>query len=505
VADPINEVPADWVAKHEAYRRALSTAQQSSSELSVLLAALNLGASSLGLNRWEEAIKVYQLILDEPERLLDPSAPARTMANVGLAEAFYQRGDLDVARAHAKAAAPAVLVLATQLDVTQLALRLGSMLAKDGDVYDAEALLQYASNFDASKPTVKGSTQTPADLTALHARAAVGLARVRYNQQKGTSAATLLETGIHLMKTLGSTTFQDAAQERQLAAELYLASRHFSEAENSIKEALSFWEHVPEPLRTDDISCWDILGAVYQGQGDQNRAKETYSTALKLRRQRSGENHWQTAWLKYEVGGTLVNQSDYQAAEPLLQSSLKWFKTRLGTQDVYTARSANLLGRLYYNTKRTAKAEPLLAITTEVLRTHPEDTDLATAALQLGELRHAQHHEDQALDDLNLAWTTYGAVKAPDTWAVHSAALLGWAKYDAGDTVGAQPLLQTAFEHRWNGIVSDRALVAYLLSQIKHGPEVDESPYRAELALVCDQPLDATVGFACRGSTGTAP
>jgi tetratricopeptide (TPR) repeat protein len=491
-AHTVPEFPAQWIQAEANARQKLAAAERKADQRGILLASLDLGDVLVQEGRWAEAIPPLVDIRKAPTELLAKNTPLHVSATAVLAVAFYGHGDLDQARALSQEIVPLVVSLGRQRDATPVALRLGMMLADD--------------------ESPAGSQDSLASLTVQRARAARGLARVRFHQGRLEDAEQLLQQSLDAMIEVG-TPRQDQVQERLLSGQIATATGEFAAAEHDLRDAIDIAARLPPSLRESEIDCWQALGELFATEQNGSRALEAYTTALAARLKRSGPDHWQSARLQSTLGGLLVNLKDYSAAVAPLQASWAWFQRRLGPEDVDTARSGYYLGQAYYVLQRTDEAEPLFAEATKVVRTHLELTDLAAAPLQLGEIRADQHKMAEAEGLFSLAWTMLEHTPDPDSRYVRTALMLGRLRYDAGNIDGAEPVLLHAYEHRTKGMQADRALIAYLLAriQLQRHQLSKLGPYQDELVRMCNGTGDRQTAQICaaiaenNSASGTQP
>lgn len=456
-------------------------------DLNILSSRMRLGLFLWRRGQSAEARSLFERVREVADTQVRPDESARVLATGFLAVLDYEEGNLSAARRLAQEAVPLVSQLSQKSDVSQLAVELGRMLISDGAPSKAEPLLRYAYAFDSNAAAAVHSEQSSADLTRLHSRAALELARWSAGELRGQKATDLLAESITTLSTLGSAETQDLARQRLAFGDILIAARLYGNAEHHLRTAIELYSHVPINMRAGEIDCWAALGHLYMRQQQWSEAQEAYTQALALRQKRSGENHWQAALLKYRVGYTLLTLKDSASALPLLDSSVKWFTQNVGSEDVYTSYARYGLALAYYTSAQEGEAEPLLVKSVEAQRSHPQDHELEGAALVLGEIRAANGRKAEALELYELSWKGYERRSEPSSDYVRSAMRLGQLRLEYSNLPGAQEVLERAYAHRDLAEPADRALTVYLLrsTHLQQRDGVDVADYDRELRRVC--------------------
>ena len=209
--------------------------------------------------------------------------------------------------------------------------------------------------------------------------------------------------------------------------------------------------------------------AVYQSQGDYDKAEVFYRRALAIHERSLGPNHPNIASSINNLASLFFDQKNYQKALPLYQRVLDIRVKTLGPDHPDVAASLNNLALVYQNQGRYQKALPLLqrALTIKEQTLGSNHPDVASTLNNLALLYQIQEDYQKALLNyyrvLDILEKTLGPDHPNIATSLTNLALL---VQEQKDYQRALPLLQRALEIREKALGLDDLLVAESLENL---------------------------------------
>ncbi|WP_233585193.1 tetratricopeptide repeat protein [Corallococcus sp. CA054B] len=133
----------------------------------------------------------------------------------------------------------------------------------------------------------------------------------------------------------------------------------YTEAHGPAAQALALRESALGGTHPDIASALDLVGELYQRQGDVAHAEPLLQRALALREATLGKDHTDVALTLTILGILYKDQGLYAQAEPLLLRALTLRETGLGAAHPLVARTLGNLANLYLDQGLYSRAEPL--------------------------------------------------------------------------------------------------------------------------------------------------
>ena len=166
----------------------------------------------------------------------------------------------------------------------------------------------------------------------------------------------------------------------------------YARAEPLYRQALEIKKNALGASHPDYATGLNILALFYADHGDHARAEPLYRQALEIKKKALGAGDPACAATLNNLAMLFEAQGDYARAEPLLLQTVEIAGKALGPDDPHYATSLNNLGSLYWKQGDYARAEPLLRQALEIRRKAPGEThpDYATSLNNLAAL-----YEDQ--------------------------------------------------------------------------------------------------------------
>ncbi|MCP3140307.1 CHAT domain-containing tetratricopeptide repeat protein [Pyxidicoccus xibeiensis] len=216
---------------------------------------------------------------------------------------------------------------------------------------------------------------------AAHAGAGALHAKGRYSEAlaQGERALVLLES------VLGSA-HPEVARCLDLLGVLYQLQGNAAGAESLLQRGLAVREAALGKSHPDVASSLDHLASLYKAQGAYDRAAPLFERALAIQEEALGKEHPQVARVLNNLARLYSEQGLYGRAEPLYQRAVAIQETALGKNHPDLASSLNNLASLYIHLGSYAQAELL-----------------ATRALTLQQAAFGKNHPDIASSLDNLA------------------------------------------------------------------------------------------------------
>lgn len=147
---------------------------------------------------------------------------------------------------------------------------------------------------------------------------------------------------------------------------LYFAWGEPTKAETHLREALAIRLRLYGRDDTRVAAVLDLLGSVVAEQGRRREAETIYDEALRIRRDRLGENHPQVAWTKKNLAELLLDEAP-ATARVLLSQALEVF-ARSRPDAWQRAEAESLLGAALLRQGQVPEAESCLRASWETLR-----------------------------------------------------------------------------------------------------------------------------------------
>lgn len=120
---------------------------------------------------------------------------------------------------------------------------------------------------------------------------------------------------------------------------------HFKEAETSLNQVFSLLELSDDSLMYADwVHCFGML---YHKKGEYNKAKESYETALRIRRSKAGPRSVEYAESLYAMGELMIAMSNAVTAAAYFEESAPIYKKERGGRSLEYAAAINALGYCY--------------------------------------------------------------------------------------------------------------------------------------------------------------
>ena len=190
---------------------------------------------------------------------------------------------------------------------------------------------------------------------------------------------------------------------------VYNAQGNFDKALEYLLKALAIREKVLGTEHSSTATSYNNIGAVYNAQGDFDKALEYYFKALAIREKVLGTKHPDTATSYNNIGDVYRAKGDYVKALEYHQKALAIREKVLGTEHPDTAQSYNNIAGVYYAQGDYGKALEYyfkdLTICEKVLGTKHPST--ATSYNNIGWVYREQGEYAKALDYYTKAYQIF--------------------------------------------------------------------------------------------------
>jgi tetratricopeptide (TPR) repeat protein len=187
----------------------------------------------------------------------------------------------------------------------------------------------------------------------------------------------------------------------------YSALGDYKKAQEYQERALKIRREKLGEFHLDTATSYDNIGFVYGELGEYEKALEHKEKALKIRREKLGEDHPYTASSYDTIGGTYRVLGEYKKALEYHETALKIRHEKLGEFHLDTSKSYNNIGLIYSELGEYKKAleyqEKALKIRREKLgEDHPGTAtaynNVGSAYAEFGEYKKALEYQEKALN-----------------------------------------------------------------------------------------------------------
>ena len=315
-----------------------------------------------GLNRFDEAEKLYKQVVASYEGKAGDELPAALNKLAGLYKAAkkpkdsletYKRSLELVEKGHGADSVEAATVHAN----------IGLLFQQAGRPKESEIELNTAiAMFDKKLgPNNLEAAQCTSDLALL-----------LLSQNKDKRAIALLESVVGIFeKKLGPEDLQVATAIGELGT-AYAHAGRFKEAEEQARKALALYR---KKLPADSLAIAVTLsniGSRLKSQGKFNEALDYYTQSLAIQDKKLGANSIDSLVNLNGIVSAYVNSGDYKKAEPLLRKALLIKEKQFGPKNVGTVSALkNLASCLQLEGVRTAEPGNLLTRAEDILVSVP--------------------------------------------------------------------------------------------------------------------------------------
>ena len=149
----------------------------------------------------------------------------------------------------------------------------------------------------------------------------------------------------------------------------------------------------------DTATSYNNIGLIYKKKGENNKALKYYELSLEVRKKVLGPDHPDTATSYDNIGGVYNSKDEYKKALEYYQNALKIREEKLGLEHPDTASSYNNIGLVYYAKGENGKAlkyhKKAAAIREKVLGLDHPDT--ATSYDYIGNVYREKEDYNEAL------------------------------------------------------------------------------------------------------------
>ena len=369
----------------------------------------SIGVSTLLLGDRSEALQVLEQAASMAAEHLQPADPRRATAELNLARALLDKGDVKRARAPLIAAESAMRTNRDDVGLAEaLRMKVWVLLSErklDAAVETAQQGVQLAEKLPAAQAKVplRG---------ALQAQAAALNAAQRNGELEAAERGLAVAIEIH-----GSNPSATVAGMRGQVAAALIAEAEFERAVAEFKVAIQDMEQLLGPEHREVMLLFNSLGHASWRRGDNGGAIEAFSNALRIERLLSGGRSARMVSMQSNLAMTYCWMGRFAECEAELGRADEMARGVVEpTSDLFLALRAGRI-RLLTRTGRIAEADALLA----ELAATPTTAPAAMLARQavLGELRSAQGRHDEAEAALTAA---------VDGYSKHKRFVIEWAR-----------------------------------------------------------------------------